>query len=173
MSRPGRGLARETVAIGLGSNLGDRRAQLEGALRALRASPLLAVRAVSSFHETAPVGGPPGQPDFLNAALVGEALAGPFEILELLQALERRAGRDRRRTLRNGPRTLDLDLLVQGARCFSSARLELPHPRMLERSFVLEPLAEIAPELLIPPGGRSVREALGELRARSLGAALR
>ena len=139
------------VAIGLGCNLGDREAQLERAVDALRATPGLSVRAVSSFHDTAPVGGPPDQPRYLNAALVGETTLAPRVLLAALQALERAAGRDRERQPRWGPRTLDLDLLVYGAQRLDAPGLTLPHPRLWERLFVLAPLAEVAPELR-PPG---------------------
>lgn len=155
----------EPVAIALGANLGDRRAQLARAVAGLRATPGLRVLAVSSFHDTAPVGGPPGQPRFLNAALVGETTLAPRALLARLQQLEQAAGRDRRGEPRFGPRPLDLDLLSYGALELETPELTLPHPRFEERLFVLAPLAEIAPELRLSRCGLTVAQ-----RARTLGA---
>lgn len=147
--------------IGLGSNLGDRRAFLEGAIAALAASPGVQVRGVSSFRETEPVGGPPGQGPYLNAAAVLETTLDPFELLHRLQAIEARAGRVR--TVRWGERTLDLDLLLFDDRVIETDELTVPHPRLAERRFVLEPLAEVAPEALEPRTGRTVSELCREL----------
>jgi len=155
------------AAIGLGSNLGERRATLERAAAALAALPRTRRVALSQWYETAPVGGPPGQPSFLNGAALLETALTPRELLAELQALERAAGRDRAREARHGPRTLDLDLLVYGQVQLGEPGLTLPHPRLAERRFVLEPLCEIAPELLVPPDGRRVRELLAELAARA------
>ena len=153
----------QTVAIALGSNLGQRELQLARAVEGLRASPGLEVGAVSSFHDTAPVGGPAGQPRFLNAALMGETTLAPLALLDLLQALERAAGRDRSREVRCGPRPLDLDLLVHGTHELDTPALTLPHPRLEERLFVLAPLAEIAPELRLARSGETVAERLRAL----------
>ncbi len=149
--------------VGLGSNLGDREALLCSALGELAAAPGLRLCAVSRFHETAPVGGPPQGP-FLNAVARLAWAGGPEALLDLLLAVEARHGR--RRGLRWGPRTLDLDLLcsLPAVTVHRPPRLVLPHPRLEERRFVLEPLAELAPGLRLP-SGRSVGERLGELRS--------
>jgi 2-amino-4-hydroxy-6-hydroxymethyldihydropteridine diphosphokinase len=148
------------IAIALGANLGDPEATLV-AVRPLVEEALLAAAvrmgpsgfAWSPRYRTAPVGGPPGQPPYLNAALLVAdpwlPLPSPRELLGRLLELERRFGRVRRE--RWGPRRLDLDLLWCGQEVLSTAELELPHPRLLERSFVLAPLAAIAPGL-VPPG---------------------
>jgi 2-amino-4-hydroxy-6-hydroxymethyldihydropteridine diphosphokinase len=148
------------LAIALGANLGDPDATLR-AVRPLLERELAAAGvhvgplgfAWSPRFRTAPVGGPPGQPTYLNAALVVSdplaPLPSPLELLRRLLALERRFGRVRRE--RWGPRHLDLDLLWCGPAVHRTQELELPHPRLLERSFVLAPLAAITPGL-IPPG---------------------
>jgi 2-amino-4-hydroxy-6-hydroxymethyldihydropteridine diphosphokinase len=149
--------------IGLGSNLGDRKAQLDAAVAALAEAPGVVVRAVSRYHETAPVGGPEGQPNYLNAAAAVETTLDPLDLLHVLQAIEHRAGRVR--TVRWGPRTLDLDLLLFGDRIIETGELQVPHPRMAERLFVLAPLAEIAPGAVDPVTGRTVAELLAACQA--------
>jgi len=129
------------IFIALGSNLGDRRRHLEEALRELAARGDIRVRAVSSFHETEPCGGPPGQPRYLNAAAELDTELEPRALLERLLEIERRHGR--RRDVRDGPRTLDLDLLLYNERRIREPDLCVPHPRMWQREFVLRPLAEI------------------------------
>jgi len=137
-----------TAWVALGANLGDPSTTFRRALRALGALPHTRLEACSSFHRTTPVG--PPQPDFLNAvARLGTHL-GPHDLLAALQALEAAAGRER--GLRWGPRTLDLDLLWMNdglgrRKTVRDDALELPHPRMGGRPFVLAPLAEIDPEL--------------------------
>lgn len=138
--------------VALGSNLGDALGNLRSACDALRALSGCSVMGQSTFHCTAPVGGPVGQPDFWNAVIALDTCLGPLELLDELQGLEAQFGRDRSQEERWGPRTLDLDLLLHGAERCATERLELPHPRMHERSFVLEPLAELAPELLLADG---------------------
>jgi 2-amino-4-hydroxy-6-hydroxymethyldihydropteridine diphosphokinase len=144
------------IFLGLGSNLGDRASALRSAAAALAAHPAIRLRAVSTFRRTAPVGGP-AQPDFVNAAARLESSLPPRTLLDLVLALERRHGR--RRGARNGPRTLDLDLLIYGALRLREPGLELPHPRLAERAFVLEPLAELAPRLPLPGGGTAAQRA--------------
>ena len=137
--------------VALGANLGDPRATLARALRWLGAMPGTRLERVSSFHRTAPVG--PPQADFLNAVARLRTSLSPPALLEALQTLERAAGR--RRATRWGPRTLDLDLLlmgVDGRRDVRTAELELPHPRLHERRFVLAPLAELDPDLRLATG---------------------
>jgi pantoate--beta-alanine ligase len=153
------------AAIAIGSNLGDRAAHVERALAELRALPRTSVRAVSSWIETAPVGGPRGQGPYWNGAAIVETDLGARELLEALLAIESRAGRVRVPGERDGPRTLDLDLVVHGDLVLDEPGLTLPHPRAEERAYVLEPLAEIAPDLLFPRSGRNVLEALAALRA--------
>ncbi len=137
------------VAIGLGSNLGDRRTHLDDAIAAL--SAVGEVVAVSAYYETAPIGGPE-QGDFLNAVAVIETGLDAAEVLDVLLAVERDHGRVRRR--RWGPRTLDLDLLLYGEEVVEAPGLTVPHPRMTERRFVLEPLIEVWPDATLPDGTR-------------------
>lgn len=128
------------VVIALGSNLGDSKAILENAINSLRM--LITVEGLSSFHRTAPVGGPV-QPDYLNAVLIGQSELSPLELLTELQKIEVDAGRERLEHW--GPRTLDLDLIAFGEAVLDSPVLTLPHPRAHERAFVLAPWFEIDP----------------------------
>ncbi|MFM7270898.1 MAG: 2-amino-4-hydroxy-6-hydroxymethyldihydropteridine diphosphokinase [Actinomycetes bacterium] len=149
--------------LALGSNLGDRLAHLQGAVDALIADPRVEVLAVSAVYETDPVGGPV-QDDFLNAVVAIETDLDPHALLALAQDLERAAHRVRREHW--GPRTLDVDLLLLGDLRISTPDLEVPHPRMWERAFVLAPLADVAPTLVEPPttGWDGVRRAPVALR---------
>jgi pantoate--beta-alanine ligase len=158
--------------VALGSNLGDRQANLDAALAALRREPGLRVIASSTWIETDPVGGPPGQGRYLNGAIAIETALAPRELLGRLLEIERRAGRDRSLEPRNGPRRLDLDLLLYGDERIDEPGLRVPHPRLEERLFVLEPLAQIAPDARLA-SGRSVRERLAELRAEAVPSATR
>jgi 2-amino-4-hydroxy-6-hydroxymethyldihydropteridine diphosphokinase len=145
-----------TVAyIGLGSNLGDREGNLRAAL--VRLAELGEVRA-SSFRETDPVG-VTDQPRFFNAAAELSTDLPARDLLEALVAIERDLGRDRAREERWGPRTLDLDLLLYGDEVIDEPGLTVPHSRLAERLFVLEPLHELAPGLVLPDGTR-VRDLL-------------
>ena len=150
----------DRVAIALGSNLGDRRAHLDYAVSRLRES--ISNLRVSSYHETEPVGVAGRQPAFLNAAAVGDTQASAREILAALLAIERERGRER--PFQNAARTLDLDLILLGTLVTDGAELTIPHPRFRERRFVLEPLAEIAPDLVDPVTGSTVGELLERLR---------
>jgi len=147
------------VFLGLGSNLGDRASTLRAALAELCAEPGVRLRACSTLRRTAPVGGPP-QPDFVNGAARVDCSLSPHRLLALLLEVERRRGRAR--GVANGPRTLDLDLLLFGVLRHDSPELKLPHPRLVERAFVVEPLAELAPRLPLPDGSTAAA------RARSL-----
>jgi 2-amino-4-hydroxy-6-hydroxymethyldihydropteridine diphosphokinase len=144
------------VAIALGANLGDRASHLDFAVSRLRS--LLTTCRVSSFYDTAPVGVAGLQPPFLNAAAVGEVTIEPRQLLDRLLAVERERGRERPHP--GAARTLDLDLILYGDRVLSEHGLIVPHPRFRERRFVLEPLAEIAPDLVDPVTGRSVEALL-------------
>jgi 2-amino-4-hydroxy-6-hydroxymethyldihydropteridine diphosphokinase len=137
--------------IGLGSNLGDREGTLRRAIELLGASPDLRVRRVSSLRETAPVG-LTSQPDFVNAAAEVETSLGPRALLDRLLAVERGLGRDRTGP-RFGPRTIDLDLLLYADAIVDEPGLGVPHPRLHERRFVLEPLVELDPGLTVPGRG--------------------
>ncbi len=127
--------------VGLGSNLGDRLAHLETAVRSIPD-----VVAISSVYETVPVGGPAGQPAYLNAVVELDTELSPRQLLEVARALEGRAGRVRAE--RWGPRTLDVDILLVGELTVDEEDLQVPHPRMWERRFVMEPLSEVAPDLV-------------------------
>ena len=144
----------QRAAIALGSNLGDRRATLELALSSLAEAEGLRLLARSSWYRSAAIG--PPQPDYLNGCALFEVGLAPEPLLDLLQATEARFGRVR--TERWGPRTLDLDLILYGQWRIRSERLRVPHPRMVERAFVLLPLREIAPDWIDPLSGRSVRQ---------------
>ena len=135
------------AAIALGSNLGDREENLRGALR--RMAPLGVVTAVSTFHDTAPVGFV-DQPRFLNAAALLETDLPPLALLQGLLQIEKSMGRDRATVPSKGPRVIDLDVLLMGDAVLQYRELTLPHPAMQERAFVVRPLAEIAPKMLHP-----------------------
>ena len=158
------------ATVALGSNLGDPAAELDRALLKLVKLPRTRVVARSSWIETEPVGGPAGQPRFRNGVVQLATRLGARELLAELQRLEREAGRVRESEVRNGPRTLDLDLIFHGDARVNEPDLELPHPRAEERLFVLEPLAEIAPEMKLPGCQKSVRERVRELRSMGAGA---
>jgi len=146
-----------TAAVALGSNLGDRLAHFDAAFAAMDAMPGTWLVARSLCHETEPVG-PPGQGMYLNAAAVLHTTLDPRPLLDALLRIERAQGRDRSAAERWGPRTLDLDLLLYDERVIDEPGLTLPHPRLHERLFVLEPLAEIAPGLSVPGTGATVAE---------------
>jgi 3-oxoacyl-[acyl-carrier protein] reductase len=148
-----------TAWIALGSNLGDRRRNIESAV-----ARLAGVERVSSFFETEPVGGPAGQGSYLNGVVQVAATMAPHDLLRRLHAIEAELGRVR--DVKDGPRTIDLDLLALGDAAIDDAQLTLPHPRLQDRLFVLEPLAEIVPEWRHPVFDKSAAELLAALRAR-------
>jgi len=151
------------VYLALGSNLGDRLANLRLAVEAL--APEVKVLVQSSVYETPPWGYA-DQPAFLNMALKAETDLEPLALLRHLKTLETRLGRET--TFRYGPRLIDLDILFCDDRVVDEEGLTIPHPRLHERAFVLVPLADIAPELLHPVLKKTVREMLGEVDVRGI-----
>jgi len=156
------GLTHRAV-IALGANLGERDKTLREALARLDAEPAIEIERVSSFIETEPVGGPPGQGKYINAAAIVRTSHSPRELLTLLLDIEHELGRVRIKDQRNAPRTMDLDLLLYDQQILHEAGLDIPHPRLHERHFVLLPLNEIAPEWMHPVFGKSIRELLTTL----------
>lgn len=148
----------ETVYLALGTNLGDRWRNLQTAVSLLR--PFVTVTAVSPVYETKPWG-VTDQPDFLNLCLVGQTSLLPEALLAQCKAIEQQMGRQK--TIRFGPRLIDVDILFYGRLRLETPRLQIPHPRLPERDFVLVPLAEIAPLLRHPDNGLTVAEMLRRL----------
>lgn len=155
--------AGKVVYIALGSNVGDRAAMLERAIAAMNSSGVRVLRQ-SSFYLTEPVDAP-GQAWFLNAVVQAETTLLPMQLLHALLKIERELGR--RRLAPHGPRTIDLDILFYGSSVIRSRELEVPHPRLTERRFVLVPLVQIAPELRHPSLHQSVSQLLAGTPDRS------
>lgn len=163
--------------IALGSNLSDRLENVRAGVAEIRRAAGIEIVAVSPLYETAPVGGPDDQGPYLNAALAVDTTLGAAELLALLHRIE--AGRERQRVVHWGPRTLDLDLLVHGdlvtesggeidsktggAAGTGGGTLQVPHPRMHERRFVMVPVCDIAPDLVHPRLARTMRDLLADL----------
>ena len=147
--------------VSIGTNLGDRAAHVDFAVRALGELPETRVEALSPLFETDPVGPPPQGP-YLNAVARLATSLAPRALLDGLLAIERRAGRER--GARNAARTLDLDLLLYGDRVVDEPGLALPHPRLAERAFVLEPLASLAPDLVHPICGEPIASLAARVR---------
>jgi 2-amino-4-hydroxy-6-hydroxymethyldihydropteridine diphosphokinase len=157
--------ARVTAGLGLGGNLGDPAAAIAAALGLLAADGAVTVTARSRLYRTAPWGDP-DQPPFLNACALVETALAPRALLDRCLAVERALGRARDKTRRWGPRLIDVDLLFHGDAVVDEPGLTLPHPRLFERAFVLEPLAEIAPDRLV--AGRRIAEAAAALGAEGV-----
>jgi 2-amino-4-hydroxy-6-hydroxymethyldihydropteridine diphosphokinase len=156
--KPERGIGNRTpvaVYLGLGTNIGDRRANLRAALAALREE--IDVLALSSIYESEPVGYA-DQPPFWNMVARAATPLAPAELLARLIGIEQRMGRQR--SFRNAPRIIDLDILLYGDVVQADPGLQLPHPRMSERAFVLRPLTELAPSLRDPQTGELYRDVL-------------
>lgn len=152
-----------TAFIALGANLADRRGNLDKAIDALRATEGIEVSAISQFIENPAVGLPEGSPDFLNAAVRVETTLSAHSLLKRLQEIEDAMGRERSETWLSRP--IDLDLLLYGDKVLSNDNLVVPHPLMHERRFVLEPLAEIAPEAVHPTLQMTIQGLLDDLNA--------
>jgi 2-amino-4-hydroxy-6-hydroxymethyldihydropteridine diphosphokinase len=149
------------IYVGLGSNLGDREANLRKALALLVETPHVYVRRISSFIENPAVGGPEDSPDFLNAAVELTTTLSPHALMKRLLEIERDMGRNRQAKWE--PRTIDLDLLLFGDQIISDDALIVPHPLMHERKFVIQPLAEIAPNVVHPTLETSISMLLDNL----------
>ena len=153
-----------TAHIALGANLGDRHRNIKAALDILRGTEGVQIRAVSELIETDAVGGPPGQPRYLNGAAVLDTTLSAGALLSLLLVIENMQGRVRPEDQRDGPRTLDLDLLLFGGKIINESGLRIPHPRMHEREFVLRPLAQIDPDAMHPELHKTISELLNSLQ---------
>jgi len=149
--------------IGLGSNRGDRRDYMQKAVAALAAQPEIRIVAESRLVETRPIGGPPGQSGFLNAAALLDTTLSPHALLAVLARVERDLKRTR--STRWGPRTIDLDLLLFDEQVIDTPDLAVPHPRMAWRRFVLEPASEVVPDMVHPTIGWTVRHLLEHLES--------
>ncbi|MDJ0695738.1 2-amino-4-hydroxy-6-hydroxymethyldihydropteridine diphosphokinase [Mastigocoleus sp. MO_188.B34] len=144
------------VAIALGSNLGDSIAILEAAIKALERMPGIEIIIVSSWYQTKAIG--PPQPNYINGCVSVRTEQKPHSLLQILLGIEKKFGRIRREKW--GPRTLDLDLLLYDDLILETPTLQIPHPRIRERAFVLAPLAEIEPSWIEPVSGKSIKELL-------------
>lgn len=150
----------QTIYLALGSNLGDREQWLETAIQALSQSPDISIENISPFLETDPVGNIE-QPKFLNTTLKAHTLLTPQELLETCEAIERQCGRQSKGDWT--PRTVDIDILFYGQDLISTESLQIPHPLVQDRRFVLEPLAQIAPDFIHPTYDKSIQQLLEDL----------
>ena len=149
---------KQTVYLALGSNIENRQDHLVTAIARLR--EVIDLHSISSIYETEPVGYLE-QPNFLNMVCSGETYLSPQALLHYVKALESSSGRQP--TFRNGPRTIDIDILLYGQLQIEQEDLVIPHPRMAARAFVLVPLAEIAPDILEPGSGKTIQELLAKV----------
>ncbi len=152
-----------TAYLSVGSNLGDRKSMLMRAAGAIDRTALVSVRAVSPLYETDAVGGPTGQPRYLNAAIRIDTVLSAECLLECTGQIERSLGR--RRVVVNGPRTIDIDILLYGHLVRYDRDPILPHPRMHQRAFVLQPLSDLAADAVHPVLGKTIQRLLHELPA--------
>lgn len=152
-----------TAFLGLGGNIGDPLAAFRRARQKMIDHPAVRDCQSSPLYQTPPLGGPAGQPDYLNAILMLRTTLGPCELLTYCQSLESEEGRERKE--RWGARTLDIDLLLYAQQQIKEPNLEIPHPRLIERHFVLLPLVALAPDLHHPQSGLSVQQLLDSLPA--------
>lgn len=141
------------AVLAIGSNLGDRMTNLQGAVDAIADTPEVWLTGVSPVYETTPVNSPDGSPDFLNAVVLIDTTLSAARMLDRAQAVEAAFGRDREAVQANAPRTLDVDLIVVGDRRSDTDELRLPHPRAAQRSFVLAPWFDLEPDAVIPGQG--------------------
>lgn len=155
----------KTVYLALGTNIGERETHLEKAVQALNDHPLIQVKRVSSLYETEPVGFL-DQAKFLNQVLECQVKLSPEELIQATQEIEKQLGR--KKTFVNGPRIIDIDILLYERVELDAPELTIPHPRMHLRAFVLVPLEELAPDLIIPGVGKRVSECLENLAASDL-----
>ena len=156
-------MAGQIAYIGMGSNLGARSETLAAALALLDECDGISVLRMAEMVQTAPVGGPDGQEDYLNTAAKIETTLSPTQLLSVLQDIERKLGRDRSSEPRWGPRTCDLDILLIGDVVMDTRELTIPHPRMHQRKFVLHPLNEIAGDAVHPVFNKTVSVLLADL----------
>ncbi|MEM7726412.1 MAG: 2-amino-4-hydroxy-6-hydroxymethyldihydropteridine diphosphokinase [Cyanobacteria bacterium P01_A01_bin.45] len=152
--------AQTQAAIALGSNLGKSLTTLENAIQSLNETTGITLTSHSDWYRTKPVGGPP-QPDYVNACALLKVELDPHKLLETLLEIEQQFGRERKE--RWGARTLDLDLILYNDLILNTPNLQIPHPRMRERAFVLVPLAEIAPNWIEPVSGKTITQLLREV----------
>ncbi|MDO3377930.1 2-amino-4-hydroxy-6-hydroxymethyldihydropteridine diphosphokinase [Geoalkalibacter halelectricus] len=150
----------QSIFLALGANLGEREEHLRQARALLQRAEGVTILAWSPLYETDPVGGPEGQGPYLNAVLAGTTSLAPADLLRLCQEVEAACGRVREQAW--GPRTLDIDLLIYGDLVLEAPDLILPHPRLHERRFVLEPLCDLAPDLIHPLLKKSMRRLLAD-----------
>ncbi|MSR77900.1 MAG: 2-amino-4-hydroxy-6-hydroxymethyldihydropteridine diphosphokinase [Candidatus Omnitrophica bacterium] len=153
------------IYIALGSNLGDRNAYLDRAVLEVAKTPGISGLKMSPVYETRPVGGPEGQENYLNAVMEIQTELAAREILNLLLKVEKGLGRER--SVKNAPRTIDLDLIFYGDQVIEDRGLSIPHPRLHEREFVLRPLADLAPDFMHPVLKQSVRHLLTSIEQRA------
>jgi len=149
-----------TACIELGSHIGTREEHIAKAIQILKSNPAIQVQSVSHLIETDPVGGPLGQSRYLNGAAVLQTSLTPWDLLAVLLDIEQQLGRDRSSAERDLPRTLDLDLLLYDDVILDELGLQVPHPRLHQREFVLKPLEEIAPDYVHPILKKTIRELL-------------